>query len=60
MIIQKVQKLKLPNGEENTMTLLVTEKKYGTITAIPKTEDNTDYQEILKWVADGNTIEEAD
>ena len=59
MIIQKVQKLKLPNGEENTMTLLVTQKD-GTITAIPKTEDNTDYQAILAWVAEGNTIEEAD
>ena len=27
---------------------------------IPIAEDNTDYQEILKWVAEGNTIEEAD
>ena len=27
---------------------------------IPKAEDNTDYQEIQKWVAEGNTIEEAD
>ena len=59
MIIQKVPKLKLPNGEENTMTLLVTQKD-GTITAIPKTEDNTDYQTVLQWVADGNTIQEAD
>jgi len=23
-------------------------------------ESNTDYQEILKWVAEGNTIEEGD
>ena len=27
---------------------------------VPINEDNTDYQEIQKWVADGNTIEEAD
>ena len=27
---------------------------------IPIDEANTDYQDILKWVADGNTIEEAD
>ena len=27
---------------------------------VPINEDNTDYQNILKWVADGNTIEEAD
>jgi hypothetical protein len=28
--------------------------------SIPLVEENTDYQEILKWVAEGNTIEEAD
>ena len=28
--------------------------------SVPMNEENTDYQEILKWVADGNTIEEAD
>tara|TARA_B100000029_G_C17371431_1_gene886293 strand:+ start:816 stop:983 length:168 start_codon:yes stop_codon:yes gene_type:complete len=28
--------------------------------SVPKDEANTDYQEILKWVEDGNTIEEAD
>ena len=28
--------------------------------SVPIAEDNTDYQEILKWVAEGNTIEEAD
>jgi hypothetical protein len=27
---------------------------------VPLDEDNTDYQNILKWVEDGNTIEEAD
>ena len=27
---------------------------------IPLDEDNIDYQDILAWVADGNTIEEAD
>ena len=27
---------------------------------VPKNEENTDYQAILQWVADGNTIEEAD
>jgi len=27
---------------------------------VPIVEDNTDYQNILQWVADGNTIEEAD
>ena len=27
---------------------------------IPKDEANTDYQEYLEWVADGNTPEDAD
>ena len=27
---------------------------------VPKVEANTDYQSILEWVADGNTIAEAD
>ena len=33
----------------------------GKVVYVPnETEGNTDYQEILKWVAEGNTIEEAD
>lgn len=28
--------------------------------AVPLDEANTDYQNILQWVADGNTIQEAD
>tara|TARA_R100000700_G_C3066169_1_gene78590 strand:+ start:376 stop:564 length:189 start_codon:yes stop_codon:yes gene_type:complete len=28
--------------------------------SVPLDEANTDYQAILAWVADGNTIEEAD
>jgi len=27
---------------------------------IPMDNENSDYQKVLKWVADGNTIEEAD
>ena len=29
-------------------------------TYVPHNEENTDYQAILAWVADGNTIQEAD
>lgn len=28
--------------------------------SVPLDENNTDYQAILQWVADGNTIQEAD
>jgi hypothetical protein len=28
--------------------------------SVPLVKDNTDYQNILQWVADGNTIQEAD
>jgi len=28
--------------------------------SIPLEEDNTDYQEYLEWVAEGNTAEEAE
>lgn len=30
------------------------------IITVPKNEANKDYQEILQWVANGNTIQEAD
>ena len=32
----------------------------GEILHVTKDEGNRHYQEILKWVAEGNTIEEAD
>ena len=32
----------------------------GVVLIIPMDENNRHYQEILKWVADGNTIQEAD
>ena len=31
----------------------------GVELSVPIDNDNTDYQNILQWVADGNTIEEA-
>ena len=32
----------------------------GKIWDVPLDEVNTDYQEIQKWIADGNSVEEAD
>ena len=32
----------------------------GSMMTVPVNEDNTDYQKVLEWVADGNTIEAAD
>jgi len=32
----------------------------GEDVCVPLDEDNTDYQSILAWVEDGNTIAEAD
>ena len=42
--------VKYPESEDGSMKIL----------SVPLAEDNTDYQNILKWVAEGNTIEEAD
>tara|TARA_B100000282_G_scaffold98380_1_gene69286 strand:- start:66 stop:233 length:168 start_codon:yes stop_codon:yes gene_type:complete len=32
----------------------------GTVSCIPASESNTDYQEYLAWVAEGNTAEAAE
>jgi hypothetical protein len=65
MNIKNVKKQNLTvtvNGASQTkeselliLTLQNDEKLY-----VPKNEENRDYQAILKWVEDGNTIEEAE
>ena len=42
--------------------ILVTDDVNGqdVFRVVPINEENTDYQEIMKWVEEGNTIEEAD
>ena len=46
-------------GIDNSDVRVKTEKRDYTI-VIPQVEDNTDYQEYLEWVAEGNTAEAAD
>ena len=59
MTIQNVKYYKNVNDGNDTnigITATINGKNY----AIPLNEANTDYQAILQWVADGNTIQEAD
>jgi len=44
----------------NPMTGELVNIRTATDDFIPIAEDNTDYQEYLAWVAEGNTAEEAD
>ena len=54
-------KYKLINGFDGTKACI---KNYdtedGPYKMIPYCDDNTDYQEYLEWVAEGNTAEAAD
>ena len=50
------KKLNDKSGTERTdMIFRISDNAY-----IPKNEANTDYQEYLEWVAEGNTAEAAD
>ena len=59
MNILNVKKLNSPIDGKLSSYLVITDNNKIQLT-VPKDEDNTDYQNILQWVADGNTIEEAD
>jgi hypothetical protein len=57
-MINTVKKIEI-DGNSDKFCFKVTMSD-GKIKFVPNASDNTDYQEIQQWVADGNTIEEAD
>ena len=59
MKIKSVKKHKdfMTNNFNNVYVLTLEDNK---VWCVPLREENTMYQEILAWVAEGNTIEEAD
>ena len=66
MKIQSVKKQKITRIEDgiekvytDELSLKVTGAD-GIYYYVPQTEQNKDYQAILKWVEEGNVIEEAD
>ena len=61
MAIKKVKKL-LRTNLDGSKTLSNYELTYDNdkVWCVPLREENIMYQEILAWVAEGNTIEEAD
>ena len=62
--IVSVKKMMAPEDSNSLINYKVTDAETQANSRIQKfipiAEDNTDYQEILKWVAAGNVIEEAD
>ena len=49
-----------PNDENGASRKAIQKTDGGMIYSIPFDEKNTDYQEYLAWVADGNTPQAAD
>ena len=60
MNIKSVKKMIMPeDGTTETNTLKVTDTN-DKVYFVPKDNANSDYQDVLAWVAAGNTIEAAD
>jgi len=57
MNIKTVKKFTTPN---NNTYLVITDVHDDEFTVADKSDGNKEYQAILQWVADGNTIQEAD
>ena len=65
-MIQMIQTIQTVKKDKDLITgefsnVYVMTNTDGTISYVPKVDDNTDYQNILEWEKiEGNTIEEAD
>ena len=57
MSIKTVKKINNSSGQLDSYKMTLTSDE---VWSVPLNTDNTDYQNILEWVAAGNTIEEAD
>lgn len=55
--IQAVKKHVMLSGEQANLEVTLTD---NTKLFVPHATDNTDYEAIQEWVADGNTIADAD
>lgn len=53
-------KRNIDDTENESIILVRTTDAANTKTVVPINSDNTDYQDILDWVAEGNTIADAD
>ena len=58
MIIENAKWCAVNTTTGKTDTLIATIN--GVSLSVPKDEGNRHYAEVMKWVAEGNTIEEAD
>jgi hypothetical protein len=58
MNIKSVKKQKDQFNNETNVLYVITED--DVVTFVPTDQLNTDYQAIQEWVAEGNTIEDAD
>jgi hypothetical protein len=54
------KKINHPNGPDGKPIAECAIKRIADNATIPFSEGNTDYQEYLAWVAEGNTAEAAD